>query len=75
MAIRSALKVKRFYENITQAQLGEKVGLDQAIICRLENDLFRDTPAVRRWKKKIADFFNVPVESLFQVQKEDKKGG
>jgi hypothetical protein len=39
--------------------------LDAAIISRLENDLYGDTPAVLKWKEKIASALGLPVRSLF----------
>jgi transcriptional regulator with XRE-family HTH domain len=61
----SGLKAARFLRGFSQAELGKESGLDAAIISRLENDLYGDTPAVLKWKEKIASALGLPVRSLF----------
>jgi len=67
----SNLKLVRFLKRISQAKLGKEVGLNSAIISRLENDLYRNSPAVIRWKAKIAEVLDTPVESLFPDLRKD----
>jgi len=62
----NAMKTARFFRGISQAQLAQKIGVDPTIISRLESGLFRNTPAVIRWKKKVAEVLETPVEVLFR---------
>jgi transcriptional regulator with XRE-family HTH domain len=59
------LKKARFFKGISQARIAKEIGIDAALISKVENDLLRDMPAVRRWKAKIAEFLETPVDELF----------
>lgn len=55
---------------LTQEQLGEQVGLSQSMIALIEAG--RREPR-KKYKIKIAKFFNVTVEWLFYEQNDDLK--
>jgi transcriptional regulator with XRE-family HTH domain len=59
------LRKIRFLKGFSQAHLAKIIGIDAAMLSRLENDLLRDSPAVLRLKKEIAEILNAPVEVLF----------
>lgn len=70
----NALKISRFIRGYNQARLGKEVGISATIISRLENDLYRNTPAVIKWKKKIAEILETPLESLFPGTPDSENG-
>jgi DNA-binding XRE family transcriptional regulator len=63
------MKALRTYRRISQADLGKAVDVDPAIICRIENDQARETPAIIRIKTRIAEFLCESVETIFPPEK------
>jgi DNA-binding XRE family transcriptional regulator len=55
----------RTYQGITQAELSKAVGVDPAVICKIEAGQLRMTPRVIQAQRLIAEFLKVPVETLF----------
>ena len=51
--------------NLTQEQLGAKVGMSQAMVARIESG---DRDPGKRYKINLAEFFGVTVEYLFYEQ-------
>ena len=55
----------RFQAGMTQAELAKKVGCGDSILCRIERAQVRNTPAILRIRKKIAEVFGLTVEEIF----------
>ena len=64
----NSLKVERARKNISQAELADKVNVSRLTIHSIETGKFN--PSVQL-ALKLARFFNVKVEDLFELENED----
>lgn len=66
--MKNNIKVERARHNLTQAELAEKVGVSRQTINSIETKKY-DPSAVLALK--IASFFQIPFEELFQLEDDD----
>ena len=66
--MKNTIKVERAKLNITQTDLAEKIKVSKQTIHSIETGRFVPSTIIAL---KLALFFNVPVEELFQLEPED----
>ena len=64
----NTIKVERAKWNMTQAELAERIGVSRQTINAIESNKYVPSTVLAL---KIARLFQVPVETLFQLQEED----
>jgi len=67
--MRNTIKVQRAIKNITQAKLAEIIGVSRQTINAME--LGKYTPSTLL-ALKMATYFEVPVETIFILEEEEK---
>ena len=67
-ALRNTLKVQRAIHNLTQAGLAERINVSRKSINAIETGNMVPSVALAL---KLAAAFNVPVETLFQLEAEN----
>lgn len=65
----NSIKVERAKKNITQAELAEKIGVSRVSINAIETGKYIPSTILAL---RIAEFFKVPVEEIFKLEKNDK---
>ena len=65
--MKNLLKVERARHNLTQADLAEKLGVSRQTIYAIENNKFNPSVTIAI---KMARFFGVTVEYLFDIEDE-----
>ncbi|UOG77380.1 helix-turn-helix transcriptional regulator (plasmid) [Hymenobacter tibetensis] len=63
--MKNTIRVERAISNITQAQLGEQVGVSRQAINTIENGKYIPSTTLAI---KIAKFFNKKVEDIFIIE-------
>lgn len=66
--MKNSIKVERAKKNITQAELADKVGVTRLTIHSIETGKFNPSVVLAL---KIANCFEVTVESIFELEEED----
>jgi putative transcriptional regulator len=66
--MRNTIKVERAKKNMTQADLAQQVNVSKQTINSIETGRFVPSTVLAL---KIARFFNVPLESIFELEPED----
>ena len=66
--MKNLIKVERARHNLTQGTLAEKVGVSRQTIYAIENNKFNPSVTLAI---KMAHFFNVTVEYLFDIEAGD----
>ncbi|MCJ7565126.1 MAG: helix-turn-helix transcriptional regulator [Candidatus Aminicenantes bacterium] len=66
------MKIQRFFRSISQEELACRIGVDQPTISKIEGNKAKETPRTIRIRKAIAEFFGVPVESIFFPESEKR---
>ncbi|SDR65693.1 putative transcriptional regulator [Polaribacter sp. KT25b] len=66
--MKNLIKVERARHNLTQGDLATKVGVSRQTIYAIENNKFNPSVTLAI---KMARFFNVTVEYLFDIEEED----
>lgn len=66
--MKNLVKVERARHNLTQAELAEKLGVSRQTIHAIEKNKFNPSVILAI---KMAHFFNVDVEYLFEIEKDD----
>lgn len=66
--MKNLIKVERARHNLTQADLAEKLGVSRQTIHAIEKQKFNPSVTLAL---KMAQFFNVTVEYLFELEDED----
>lgn len=66
--MKNLIKVERARHNLTQADLAEKVNVSRQTIYAIENNKFNPSVTLAI---KMARFFNVTVEYLFDIEEND----
>ncbi|PQJ71939.1 helix-turn-helix transcriptional regulator [Polaribacter butkevichii] len=65
--MKNLIKVERARHSLTQGDLAEKVGVSRQTIYAIENNKFNPSVTLAI---KMARFFNVTVEYLFDIEEE-----
>ncbi|MDY0780555.1 helix-turn-helix transcriptional regulator [Tenacibaculum sp. IB213877] len=65
--MKNLIKVERARHNLTQADLAEKLGVSRQTIHAIEKNKFNPSVTLAI---KMARFFNVTVEYLFDIEEE-----
>ena len=68
--MKNNLRVARAIKNITQGDLAKEIGVSRQTIHSIENGKF--VPSVLL-ALKLAHFFDMPVDELFQLEEFEKK--
>ena len=66
--MKNLIKLERARHNLTQADLAEKLGVSRQTIYAIEKNKFNPSVTVAI---KMARFFNVTVEYLFDIEDDD----
>ena len=66
--MKNLIKVERARHNLTQADLAEKLGVSRQTIHAIEKNKFNPSVTLAI---KMARFFNVTVEYLFEIEEND----
>ncbi len=66
--MKNLIKLERARHNLTQADLADKLGVSRQTIYAIENNKFNPSVTVAI---KMARFFNVTVEYLFDIEDND----
>lgn len=66
--MKNLIKVERARHDLTQAKLAEKLGVSRQTIHAIEKNKFNPSVTLAI---KMAHFFNVTVEYLFTIEKDD----
>ncbi len=66
--MKNLIKVERARHDLTQAQLAEKLGVSRQTIHAIEKNKFNPSVTLAI---KMARFFKVTVEYLFEIEEED----
>ena len=65
--MKNLIKVERARHNLTQAELAEKLGVSRQTIHAIETGKFVPSTVLAL---KISKYFNVTLESIFQLEQE-----
>ena len=68
--MKNTLKVARAKQNITQAELAEKVGVSRQTINSIEIGKYVPSTVL---SLKIASIFSIPIEEIFTLEESDWK--
>lgn len=66
--MKNLIKVERARHNLTQANLAKELGVSRQTIYAIEKNKFNPSVTLAI---KMAHFFNVTVEYLFEIEEED----
>jgi len=66
--MKNTIKVQRAIKDITQAQLAEIIGVSRQTISAIEKNKYVPSTVLAL---KLARYFEVPVESVFELTEED----
>ena len=66
--MKNTIKVERAKNNLTQADLAEKVGVSRQTINSIEKNRFIPSTLL---SLKIASIFDIPVDMLFALESDD----
>jgi len=61
----TALKIQRFFRDLSQEAISRETGLSQSCISRLERGVASKTPKNAEARARICTYFNVPEDLLF----------
>jgi len=66
--MKNTIKIQRAIKDITQAQLAEMIGVSRQTISAIEKNKYVPSTVLAL---KLARYFEVPVESVFELTEED----